>query len=54
MEYALDDREIVVLFPSGAWCFSLPQGAHTSCEADPVSYSKGTVGSFPGDKAAEA
>jgi hypothetical protein len=50
--YGLDDRMIGVRFPAEAKNFFLRQRLHTGSGAHPVSYPMGTVGSFPGGKAA--
>jgi hypothetical protein len=43
-----------VLVPTGAWNFSLHSHVQTGSRAHPASYAVGTVGSFPGGKAAWA
>jgi hypothetical protein len=49
--YGLVDRMIGVRFPAGAGNFSLRHRVQTGYGTHPASYSMGTGGSFPGDKA---
>jgi hypothetical protein len=50
--YELDDRGSRVRFPAGAGNFSLHHHVQNGSGAHPVSYPKGTMGSFRGGKAA--
>jgi hypothetical protein len=50
--YGLDDRGSRVRFPAGAGNFSLHHRVQTDSGAHPVSYPRGTSGSFPRGKAA--
>jgi hypothetical protein len=50
--YRLDDRGSRVRFPAGTGNFSLNHRVQTGSGAHPASYPMGTVGSFPGGKAA--
>jgi hypothetical protein len=52
--YVLDDRDSKVRFPAGAGNFSLHHRVQNGSGAHPASYSMGSRGSFPGDKAAGA
>jgi hypothetical protein len=52
--YGLDDRGSRVRFPAGGWNFSLHHRVQNGSEAHPASYPMGTMGYFPGDKAAGA
>jgi hypothetical protein len=52
--YGLDDRGSRVRFPAGAGNFSLHHRIQNGSGAHPASYTKGTLGSFPGNKAAGA
>jgi hypothetical protein len=52
--YGLDDRGSRVRFPAGAGNFSLHHRVQNSSGAHPASYPMGSMGSFPGDKAAGA
>jgi hypothetical protein len=52
--YGLDDRGSKVQFPARAGNFSLHRRDKNGSGAHPASYSMGTRGSFPGDKAAGA
>jgi hypothetical protein len=52
--YGLDDRSSRVRFPTGAENFSLHHRVQNGSGSHPVSYPKGTIGSFPGDKAVGA
>jgi hypothetical protein len=50
--FGLDSQGVGVLFPAGTRIFFFPRHPGLSGEAQPDSYSKGTGGSFHGDKAA--
>jgi hypothetical protein len=52
--YGLDDRGSGVRIPMRAGNFSLHHRVQDGSMAHPVSYPMGTVGSFPGGKAAGA
>jgi hypothetical protein len=52
--YGLDDWGSRVRFPAGAGNFSLHHRVQNGSGAHPASYSVGTMGSFPGSKAAGA
>jgi hypothetical protein len=52
--YGLDDRGSRFLFPAGAGNFSLHHRVQNGSGAHPASYPMGTMGSFPGGKAAGA
>jgi hypothetical protein len=52
--YGLDDWGCKVRFPVGAGNFSVHHRVQNGSGAHPASYPKGTRGSFPGGKAAEA
>jgi hypothetical protein len=52
--YGLDDRGSRVRFPAVAGNFSLHHRIQNGSGANPASYKMGTVGSFPGGKAAVA
>jgi hypothetical protein len=52
--HGLDDRGSTVQFPAGSGNFSLHLRVQNSSGAHPASYPMGTMGSFPGGKAAGA
>jgi hypothetical protein len=52
--YGLDDGRSRFRFPAGAGNFSLHHRVQNVCGAHPASYLMGTMGSFPGCKAAGA
>jgi hypothetical protein len=52
--YGLDGWGSKVRFPAGAWSFSLHHRVQNGSEAHLASYSMGTRGSLPGNKAAWA
>jgi hypothetical protein len=52
--YGLDDGGSRVRFPAGAGNFSLHHRVQNGSGAHPASYPMGTMGSFPGGKAAGA
>jgi hypothetical protein len=54
MSYGLDDRGSRVRFPAGAGNFSLHHRVQNGFGAHSASYAMGTMGSFPGGKAAGA
>jgi hypothetical protein len=54
LDYGLEDQGFRVRFPEGAGNFSLHHRVQNGSGAHPASYSMGTRGSFPGDKAVGA